>query len=132
MRSRGLLFIGGPFQTPLCVGVFSPAQERFSITPIPGIKPGRPCREEISTTPPCAVGGSGRFGYVSQAKAETHDIETRNSVIPILPQCVPTVPLCIQCYCTATTVPTGISEKNLRAVSSGNRMQPCDAGWFGT
>ena len=31
-------------------------------------------------------------------------------------------------YCTVTTVPTGISEKNLRAVSSGNRMQPCDAG----
>jgi len=35
-------------------------------------------------------------------------------------------------YCTVTTVPTGISEKNLRAVSSGNRMQPCDAGRFGT
>ena len=35
-------------------------------------------------------------------------------------------------YCTVTSVPTGISEKNLRAVSSGNRMQPCDAGWFGT
>ena len=31
-------------------------------------------------------------------------------------------------YCTVTSVPTGISEKNLRAVSSGNRMQPCDAG----
>ncbi|PYK46127.1 MAG: hypothetical protein DME53_03675 [Verrucomicrobia bacterium] len=31
-------------------------------------------------------------------------------------------------YCTLTSVPTGISEKNLRAVSSGNRMQPCDAG----
>jgi hypothetical protein len=25
-------------------------------------------------------------------------------------------------------VPTGISEKNLRAASSGNLMQPCDAG----
>src|SRR6266481_7758503 len=25
-------------------------------------------------------------------------------------------------YCTVTTVPTGISEKNLRAVSAGNRM----------
>ena len=35
-------------------------------------------------------------------------------------------------YCTVTSVPTGISEKNLRAVSSGNRMQPCDAGKFGT
>src|SRR5438477_5883544 len=31
-------------------------------------------------------------------------------------------------YCTVTRVPTGISEKNLRAASSGNRMQPCDAG----
>ena len=31
-------------------------------------------------------------------------------------------------YCTVTSVPTGISEKNLRAVSAGNRMQPCDAG----
>jgi hypothetical protein len=31
-------------------------------------------------------------------------------------------------YCTVTSVPTGISEKNFRAVSSGNRMQPCDAG----
>ena len=31
-------------------------------------------------------------------------------------------------YCTVTSVPTGISEKNLRAVSSGNRMHPCDAG----
>jgi len=31
-------------------------------------------------------------------------------------------------YCTVTSVPTGISEKNLRAASSGNRMQPCDAG----
>jgi hypothetical protein len=31
-------------------------------------------------------------------------------------------------YCTVTSVPTGISEKSLRAVSSGNRMQPCDAG----
>jgi hypothetical protein len=31
-------------------------------------------------------------------------------------------------YCTVTSVPTGISEKNLRAVSSGNLMQPCDAG----
>jgi hypothetical protein len=35
-------------------------------------------------------------------------------------------------YCTVTSVPTGISEKNLRAVSAGNRMQPCDAGKFGT
>jgi hypothetical protein len=32
------------------------------------------------------------------------------------------------CYCTVTSVPTGISEKNLRAASSGNRMHPCDAG----
>ena len=31
-------------------------------------------------------------------------------------------------YCTVTSVPTGSSEKNLRAASSGNRMQPCDAG----
>ena len=31
-------------------------------------------------------------------------------------------------YCTLTSVPTGISEKNLRAASSGNLMQPCDAG----
>src|SRR4029077_10839247 len=31
-------------------------------------------------------------------------------------------------YCTVTSVPTGISEKNLRAASSGNLMQPCDAG----
>jgi hypothetical protein len=31
-------------------------------------------------------------------------------------------------YWTVTTVPTGISEKNLRAVSSGKRIQPCDAG----
>jgi hypothetical protein len=31
-------------------------------------------------------------------------------------------------YCTVTSVPTGISEKNLRAVSSGNRMHPCEAG----
>ena len=31
-------------------------------------------------------------------------------------------------YCTVTSVPTGISEKNLRAVSAGNRMQPWDAG----
>ncbi len=31
-------------------------------------------------------------------------------------------------YCTLTSVPTGISEKNLRAASSGSRMQPCDAG----
>jgi hypothetical protein len=35
-------------------------------------------------------------------------------------------------YWTVTKVPTGISEKNLRAASSGNRMQPCDAGRFGT
>jgi hypothetical protein len=34
----------------------------------------------------------------------------------------------VSAYCTVTSVPTGISEKNLRAVSSGNRMQPCDAG----
>lgn len=34
----------------------------------------------------------------------------------------------VSSYCTVTSVPTGISEKNLRAVSSGNRMQPCDAG----
>jgi hypothetical protein len=31
-------------------------------------------------------------------------------------------------YCTVTSVPIGISEKNLRAASSGNRMQPCEAG----
>src|SRR5437016_1445751 len=31
-------------------------------------------------------------------------------------------------YCTVTNVPIGISEKNLRAASSGNRMQPCEAG----
>ena len=34
----------------------------------------------------------------------------------------------VSLYCTVTSVPTGISEKNFRAVSSGNRMQPCDAG----
>ena len=34
----------------------------------------------------------------------------------------------VSLYCTVTSVPTGISEKNLRAVSAGNRMQPCDAG----
>src|SRR6267143_1039318 len=31
-------------------------------------------------------------------------------------------------YCTVTNVPIGISEKNLRAASSGNRMHPCEAG----
>src|SRR5215831_3900978 len=35
---------------------------------------------------------------------------------------------CLAAYCTVTSVPTGSSEKNLRAASSGNRMQPCDAG----
>ena len=50
--------------------------------------------------------------------------------IPFLNSCVPDsfgVRSRVR-YCTVTSVPTGISEKNLRAVSSGNRMQPCDAG----
>ncbi len=32
------------------------------------------------------------------------------------------------CHWTVTSVPMGISEKNLRAASEGSRMQPCDAG----
>jgi hypothetical protein len=52
------------------------------------------------------------------------------SEIPFLNSCLPDsfgVRSLVR-YCTVTSVPTGISEKNLRAVSSGNRMQPCDAG----
>src|SRR5581483_3247313 len=33
-----------------------------------------------------------------------------------------------RCYCTVTSVPIGISEKNFRAASSGNLMHPCEAG----
>src|SRR4029434_7853361 len=38
----------------------------------------------------------------------------------------------IVCYFTVTSVPIGISEKNLRAASEGSRIQPCEAGRFDT
>ncbi|PYJ23126.1 MAG: hypothetical protein DME99_03755 [Verrucomicrobia bacterium] len=35
---------------------------------------------------------------------------------------------CASLYCTVTSVPIGISEKNLRAASGGSLIHPWDAG----